>query len=221
MTQADRSSHWGIPDWREPGDYGPTDTWDLDRWRWEFTRRRPDYRRDFIAAQETVSNPRAAISSQGSQPGAIPHSGAGKYGLLAFFDPKLGEYTGGLRPRWLAGIMPFLELMNPEELILEAKLPHTTMMSFDFSKPIGAQLEQAKVVLNALQDAARRSGSVASSADTRLHPTKWLRNLRVVDARDAGAKWSEIVAVVPMLPAAQTIDAARDAEKAGRIGIGI
>ena len=36
---------FGLPDWRNKESY--TKNWNLDRWRWEFTRRRPDIRAAF------------------------------------------------------------------------------------------------------------------------------------------------------------------------------
>jgi hypothetical protein len=40
---------WGIPDWREAEAYGNTNRWSLNRWRWEFYRRREDLR-DYFGA---------------------------------------------------------------------------------------------------------------------------------------------------------------------------
>lgn len=48
-------SNWGIPDWRDSSAYGDTKRWSESRWRWEFTRRRPDCRADFLQyAEETL-----------------------------------------------------------------------------------------------------------------------------------------------------------------------
>jgi hypothetical protein len=40
---------WGIPNWLDSASYGDTTKWSWDRWHWEFTRRRDDVRRDFLA----------------------------------------------------------------------------------------------------------------------------------------------------------------------------
>ena len=51
-------SNWGIPDWLDPGAYGNTKQWSRWRWRWEFTRRRDDCRKDFLRhTEETVPVP--------------------------------------------------------------------------------------------------------------------------------------------------------------------
>jgi hypothetical protein len=45
---------WGLPDWRDPAGYGDVKRWTLNRWRWEFYRRRDDLRAYFDArAEET------------------------------------------------------------------------------------------------------------------------------------------------------------------------
>ena len=41
-------NEWGIPDWRDPNAYGDTTQWNKLNWRWEFIRRRDDYREDFL-----------------------------------------------------------------------------------------------------------------------------------------------------------------------------
>lgn len=38
------SREWGIPDWRNPASYGDVGKWGINRWRWEFYRRRNDLR---------------------------------------------------------------------------------------------------------------------------------------------------------------------------------
>ncbi|MFC3447666.1 hypothetical protein ACFOLL_16990 [Falsochrobactrum ovis] len=41
------ATEWGLPDWQDESSYGNTSSWSFMRWRWEFTRRRDDYRNDF------------------------------------------------------------------------------------------------------------------------------------------------------------------------------
>lgn len=42
---------WGVPSGLDPSEYEASSTWDNNRWRWEFIRRRSDYRQtfDFLA----------------------------------------------------------------------------------------------------------------------------------------------------------------------------
>jgi hypothetical protein len=52
LTPAQPRPDWGIPNWRDPASYGDTGKWSWDRWHWEFTRRREDVRRDFLAYRD-------------------------------------------------------------------------------------------------------------------------------------------------------------------------
>src|SRR4051794_6937886 len=38
---------WGVPDWRDTAAYSRAENTRLGRWRWEFLRRRQDYREDW------------------------------------------------------------------------------------------------------------------------------------------------------------------------------
>jgi hypothetical protein len=43
---------WGVPDWRDEGAYPKPDDLNSNDWRWEFTRRRPDYREAWLLYAE-------------------------------------------------------------------------------------------------------------------------------------------------------------------------
>ena len=49
------ANEWGIPDWRDASAYGDTERWTIDRWRWEFYRRRDDLRQYFDVAVRLTS----------------------------------------------------------------------------------------------------------------------------------------------------------------------
>jgi len=54
-------NEWGLPDWRDAAAYGDVDAWPVYRWRWEFLRRREDYRTDFDRlAGQTYEREKAA-----------------------------------------------------------------------------------------------------------------------------------------------------------------
>lgn len=47
---------WGLPDWQDKASYGDVSQWTEARWRWEFTRRWDEYRKqaiDFLDRMET------------------------------------------------------------------------------------------------------------------------------------------------------------------------
>ena len=61
---------------------------------------------------------------------------------------------------------------------------------FDVDAPLEPQIKATRETLKELQKA--RNGKLVQ---IRRHPEKWLSYLRVLDARDAGATWSEITKV--------------------------
>lgn len=61
---------------------------------------------------------------------------------------------------------------------------------FNIDKPLEPQLAAARETLKELQRA--RNGKLVQ---TRRHPEKWLSYLRVLDARDADATWSEVAKI--------------------------
>jgi hypothetical protein len=99
---------WGIPNWRDPAAYGDTKRWSERRWRWEFTRRRPDCRKDFLTHKdETVRYyeevralevARSPQTKQGrllrpDEPGFVAQvPGCNKkYGLTSLPNPAIGD----------------------------------------------------------------------------------------------------------------------------------
>jgi hypothetical protein len=78
---------------------------------------------------------------------------------------------------------------------------------FDLDKPLGPQLERLKDGLTRWQ--VNRHGAALQK---RRHPSKWLRYLRTLDAREDGASWAEIAALHPNT--LQTEQTARDIWKA-------
>ena len=84
---------------------------------------------------------------------------------------------------------------------------------FDLNRPVGPQLQTAKMNLEALQ--LSRFDKVEKPKRHHLH--KWPIYLRVLDARDAGASWSQIAEILPEDPKGKTVktpQSARDIYKA-------
>jgi hypothetical protein len=63
MESPDNAKKWGLPDWRNPKSYGDTESWSHERWRWEFTRRREDYRKDFETAAAATVEKRKSLAA--------------------------------------------------------------------------------------------------------------------------------------------------------------
>ena len=225
---------WGIPDWRRPQDYGVNDRWwDRDRWRWEFTRRRDDYRRDFHLAINgrteplDFSNPALLPDDIGPEdammfPGirAFPffHTGAWKYKLQEFFDPIISDW-GGCGPIWgsgmiLGGMDGYDYTRNECGDIIKLEAPHLTSLTFDLSLPLGPQLVEAKKELEELYNEYwydEENDCMKDIKNVKHHPEKWFTYIRLLDARAAGASLAEMAEILPATMAR------RDARAAGNV----
>ena len=69
---------------------------------------------------------------------------------------------------------------------------HELAISFDINKPIDQQLKETRKILTSLQ--FERHGK---TFQVRRHTKKWLSYLRSLDAREAGASWSEVSILHP------------------------
>lgn len=69
--------------------------------------------------------------------------------------------------------------------------PSDVAIKFDIDKPLGPQLDRAKAELESIQ---KKFG--ITTRQKRRHPDKWLSYLRILDAKEAGATWSEMVDVL-------------------------
>ena len=224
-------NEWGIPDWREPGDYGNTDEWEKDRWRWEFTRRRDDYRRDFELVIGSHSEPldlsdpinlpediRAddAWWYRGIRAWPFHHSAASKYRMSEFFDPVLSDWMFG-GPVWGSGLI--FDGMNgvSYELddvgnVIEVDAPNLVSLTFDLSLPLGPQLIEAKKELENCYTSHwydDENDCVKDIKNVKHHPEKWLTYIRLLDARAAEASLAEMAEILPATMAR------RDARAAG------
>lgn len=216
-SQSNKECDWGVPDWRRVDDYGDTEAWSDRRWRWEFTRRRPDYRQDFEAAWDGSSelDPLAIdldaeeidrlFRSRGVRALPFWHANARKYGLGRFYDPIIGDWFG-FGPEgtseWNSGLIVggvdrWQSFINEEGEVAEAERPHLLPLTFDLRRPLAPQLKIARETLarhqaffhskHAKPEAPRRS-----TRAIKQHKANWLRYLRLLDARAAGASLSQM-----------------------------
>jgi hypothetical protein len=214
-------NEWGIPDWRDARSYGDVKRWSINRWLWEFRRRRADLREEFDARAQlqyerdlrqfevererggnttfpfgrvlSPDEPGFYISSEKVRPGRV-------YTLP---NPRIGD-------------QPELVLENFDEP--EVLAQHMSVGSaegflridFDLSQPLRPQIEAAEELLAAEQKEAM--GKVQQRSKTR--PAVWLMYLRLLDAKAAGAKWIDIAARIEHLNSVETAKRAHKRAKA-------
>ncbi|MGY6694951.1 MAG: hypothetical protein ACXIUW_02845 [Roseinatronobacter sp.] len=222
-------NEWGVPDWRQASVYGDVNQWTLNRWRWEFFRRRDDLRAFFDRWADDSCN-----RNLGCNAGKLPND----RGFRAFGGDEEGgsairlfDYGGVPNPR--IGDQPAISIMPADQFFhrfrfynplkreplglsvreaLGEKLPriyelslqdHEYAIKFDLNKPLRSQVDEALQILKEAQIALH-----GKPVQRRHHTEKWLGYLRTLDARAANATWAEITALHP--GTAQTEQTARD-----------
>lgn len=211
-------NEWGIPDWRNPTAYGDVGAWTMERWRWEFFRRRDDLRAAFDDAlagddPETFSD-RTGHPGADSPGFAVRISNPERFGYLRLPNPRIGN-----QPQ--ERIVPVLDSISirttpgsggrrtaysydPNAAHMEVAEGQLGVC-FDLDRPILPQLEIAERVLRDAQE--KRHGRLL---DRKYNTAKWLGYLRALDARADNQSWNTIAQEV--LPVSNTT---RDAS-AGR-----
>ena len=169
-----------MPDWRHAEDYAFTADLTRHQWAWEFLRRNPDYRREWAAFAATWrdleaaygsppnrgfpawrQDPRAWVRASECPEGEcrvdqdkvlIECALGARFGFHKFPpDPADHDPVGAGRLTWRAMQPdPVLEL-GPEDLASLGVDPSRVALGFDLSRPLRAQVEQAKRQLQMLQ----------------------------------------------------------------------
>lgn len=97
------ADEWGIPDWREPLNYGDVKRWTFYQWRWEFLRRRDDIRDCFIA--NANSSQKKWVDCHEQPFGTMMHT---RWWVYA-------EKAGGILEPLLPHERGFVALISPEQ----------------------------------------------------------------------------------------------------------
>lgn len=207
-------NEWGVPDWRDKSAYGDTSKWCLGRWRWEFYRRLADVRdifdtkkyaqyefdygfwkiacnrpglaeseRDAILRMEPVKpeHPKFVVRCNAEERARIGYSSLHnpRIGDISRFDEqdkRRDSCIWFVEGTWLDGNLPEMPLERNEVVV-----------AFSIDRPLSEQLKDVERALKSLQK--DRHGR---HLQKRRHLAKWLRYLRVLDAREGGATWAEI-----------------------------
>ena len=184
-----------MPNWKDPKAYEKKR--DRTGWAWEFMRRNAKYRDDFAkAAKAWKAIPRKKFMYVG--PGAIEAErlsrelGA-KWGQLgAIADPScdaVPKFTlsGPTQPD---GQQVDDFYYEPDQSGHFIQKPEFATLTFDLRRPLRPQLKRAGSLLQA------REKRVKSIKPARSSETTWGLYLRVLDAKEAGVKTSEIIAAI-------------------------
>ena len=178
----------GIPDWRDVAGYGDMAHWPGARWRWEFTRRREDYRKDFDKASKLTQselNDRRRLDDRGRVV-TTANVFARKYGLAYLLNYRISDQPTD----WLRFDKPFGGVVTPiKEESATMLIPRgVAAVTFDLAKSIDRQWRDARKGLISLQSSLQSKRPI----NPRKHKSKWASYIRVLDARAADATWKEI-----------------------------
>lgn len=218
------ANEWGIPDWRAPAAYGLTSKTTIARWRWEFWRRRSDYREEAMQLLELARRVDDALARKMSHSSPDANCaydalreklefGWNKYwqrwGYSGLMDPRVSDYPEGDLLVWAhKGVWSMkgspAELRHPRQ-VRNTMTPKSDELciSLNLDRPLASQLKLAERAAKEAQ--VQRHGKLLQQ---RRHTTRWLGYLRTLDAREDGASWAEIAALHPNT--AQTEQTARD-----------
>ena len=188
-----------MPNWRDESAY-PSPSQTLWYWRWDFTRRRPDYRKawqqegtieyggevDVEKLVEKFLNPNLQDSKDKQRKRLVE-----RFGYPDLEDPKNeqrkmfpGPDVRALEPE--DDKKPIIELAHLRASSARAG-EHLVRVTFDIDRPLSVQIEAATGFLKSYQEDLH--GKVLQR---RLHREKWPLYLRIIDARDAGETWETI-----------------------------
>jgi hypothetical protein len=188
--------NWGVPDWRNAAAYEAQRS--PRQWRWEFLRRRQDYREDWLMHYEPSR--REALAIFGNMPlpegvtswedhysgiASFPDS-AWKYGIAPLVDPSRTCSEFELW-QYFQHEHPYLLRFASRERFGEIEDTGRAVVVFDLNKPLSEQLRKAERKLRISQ--VNKFGSVSVR---RPHEQRWPVYLRAIDARDAGERLETI-----------------------------
>mgnify|MGYP001562861386 CR=1 FL=1 len=205
------AKEWGLPDWRDEAAYGNTLAWSLNRWFWEFLRRRDDLRGEFDAKKDQQYRNSVALwelhktvspDGVGTPDEAGFYVGTRKIYPDRPFSEKLPNPRIGDQPYYALPILYDRVLAQIPKVYIEPDERYSRL-DFDLDMPIRPQIEEAEAAIKEFQ--VHRNGKLIQK---RRHSGKWLTYLRVLDARECGASWSEIATILPRT--AGTEQTARD-----------
>lgn len=234
---------WHLPDWREASEYDFADELNIGQWAWEFLRRNPDYRRDWVwfdrawqSLEERYGRPpNRDFVRWKADPDAyrLVDDACGecridedKVLIECWLGAKWGFYKFPLSPDtdipligeqllWREIEAPLHLLEYPASDWFD-KRAERVVLGFELDLPLREQLGQAKRYLQSCQARLRRNGCIQVRTVAGL-AGRWRLMLRLLDARDAGAREAEVAGVLRSALASLGTDAASLLEEADRL----
>ena len=201
MTPRDHKHELGVPRWRDADAY-PSPTTD-HQWRWEFLRRRPDYRRAWVDHFDEVQARFDLIHAECGLGPDVPrdfYRSVGTslrevckpFGVRNIAAPWLAEQLPlNWSPTFGSSIERPTEHARIQSLVergKEREAEGIMHLAFDLTRPFDEQIDRVRKHFESHQ--ADRLGAVIKPA--RQHKRNWAQYLRAIDARDQGATYEDL-----------------------------
>ena len=171
---------WGVPDWRDETRYLASDVLTDSEWRWQFLRRRPSYREEWLAGFQAGRVWHDVVQSTN------PDRCERDYGLSMLLDPRADHSD------WIL-LQSFRSVnVGVRSVSLECSRHWSEsglyLFRFDLKQAIRPQIVRAERFLTKIQ--REMHGQVNTPKPRR---DNWPLFLRALDAKDAGASYALMV----------------------------
>lgn len=206
MTPRDYKHDLGVPRWRD-GDAYPSPTTDL-QWRWEFLRRRPDYRQAWVdhfdEAQARfdrllAKEPEVKRNHYRSVGTSLPEV-CKPFGVRNIAAPWLAEqHSTNWSPSFGWSLETPSEHVSIQSLIdqgTEFEGEGIMLLALDLNRPFDQQIDLVREHFESRQ--AEGHGGVIKPA--RQHRRNWVLYLRAIDARDQHATYEDLFTELRLKP---------------------
>jgi hypothetical protein len=201
------ANEWGLPNWTDAGDYGDWENWKFSRWRWEFNRRKSNYRSQALEFFEILKTRDALTSELRANETPEARNRFNKlvdlqaqsftafwrqWGYIEILDPRVSFYSDEKLKTLHHDGFRMMDGSASSEAGRSSITPHIgqTAIIFDLEKPLPEQLRIASVALKKKQVAL-----FGKPIQRRKQILKWIGYLQTLDAFETKAPWTEIASL--------------------------
>jgi hypothetical protein len=222
--QSSTEKRFAALDWRDPNAYRFADTLSPAQWAWEFLRRNPDYRREWLRFWATwqaleaeygcpphrdftrwQQDPRAYVLAGESDPADSCRVAPDKVLIECWMGARWGFYKFPLDPATDAPVIGQQLVWRPlDSEVLQVDENDADYLGgqdgklalgFDLRLPLREQIESAKRFLLAEQRRLRHEQDLQPRSVANLSK-RWIHYLRALDGEAAGAGTEELAEVL-------------------------
>lgn len=196
----DHKQALGVPRWKEREHYPDAENQTDLQWRWEFLRRRPDYREAWTKNYDQCQARYDRLYGEGLIDDRERYRSTGTT-MRAICEPF---FVDRIDAPWLEKPHPHLwrlpygwalgeitENISVDSLVEQSQLREKNgqmLIAFDLNRPFDEQLLKVRAFFEAVQSETHGSALVKN----RHHKRKWANYLRAIDARDQGATYENL-----------------------------